>query len=88
MPEFNKSGRLWQLGWHVIANKKINYSKIDKTGGGLKVEDIRSIDSTAGYFCKYLYVSMGSELGHSIKPFSYSHNVLNEGDLAYNAAFN
>ncbi|WNE41639.1 MAG: hypothetical protein AM1032_000379 [Mycoplasmataceae bacterium] len=84
VPEFNKSGRLWQLRWHVIANKNINYSKIDKTGGELKAEIIRSINSIAGYFCKYLYISMGSDLGHFIKPFSYSHNVLNEGDLAYN----
>lgn len=88
VPEFNKSGRLWQLGWHVITNKNINYSKIDKTGGELKAETIRSIIALAGYFSKYLYVSMGSQLGHSIKPFSYSHSVWNEGDFAYDAAFN
>lgn len=87
VPEFNKSGKEWQLGWHMIANKKIDYSKIDKTKGKLEVETIKNVAALAGYTCKNLYISMGSEVGHNVKPFSSSHNVLNEEDLVYNAMF-
>ena len=87
VPEFNRSGDLWQLNWHIIINKKVNYSEIDKTNGGLYIEVIRDIRALAGYLVKHFDISMGSQLGLKVKPFSGSHNVLSEGDLAYLATF-
>lgn len=76
VPEFKRSGNLWHLHWHVITNKKINYSKIDKTNGQLKIEEIRNIEAKGFYLGKDFRISLNiNRIGHYLRPFSHSRNV-------------
>lgn len=73
VPEFNKSGKQWQLGFHIIVNKLVNLSLINNFTG--EIQKIKDIERILGYFTKSFYITLGSELGHNIRVFSNSHNV-------------